>query len=95
MQKSSVKTLAWSGEQIMFVVLRGRLAGNVFWTTRKDNETLDNARYLSNGTLAYDVLAACDTEAEARKAYNAAIGFRISGFWDQSGSMSDIVDDNG
>ena len=73
----------------MFLVLRGRQLGNVFWTTHDKNETLDNARYLSNGALAYDILAACDTEDEAKKAYDAALGFRISGIWDEIGSLSD------
>jgi hypothetical protein len=50
-----------------FIVLRGIEEGNVFWSTMRSGETEEQARYLNDGTLAYDVLLVTEDEQEARK----------------------------
>lgn len=55
-----------------FVVLRDRRIAspnNVFWSSLRDGETAEEARYLADGTLAYDVLLVTLDEAEARSCW--------------------------
>lgn len=52
-----------------FIVLRGIEVGNVFWSTMRPGETEEQARYLNDGTLAYDVLLVTENEMEARQCW--------------------------
>ena len=64
----------------MFVVLRGLERDNVFWSTYDPDQDMTK---LSDGTVAYEIVGICETEAEAMciwtQAYNKSVDRRLFG----------------